>query len=111
MNEVTGPMTFKEAFHRLMAGYPIKRARWLGYWIADNAGNILMYCKDGMVVSMASGCTPAFTLEQTTADDWFVLTDAEKEELDLIRNSGLLSHAADQREAEERLNSNPVVDL
>ena len=82
-------MTFKEAYERLKAGQAIRRASWLGYWIADEE-NVLMRCKDGSVVSMKEGCSPMFTLSNCTADDWIVVDEKHKAELDIIHAAKIL---------------------
>ena len=97
-------MTFKEAYESLKSGNAIRRATWLGYWIADGQ-NVLMHCKDGTVVSIKDGCVPMFTLSNCIADDWVVLDDAHRIELDKIHEAKILLPAADQEKAKMILES------
>jgi hypothetical protein len=91
-------MTFKEAYEALKSGSAIRRATWLGYWIAYGE-NVLMHSKDGEVYSMKDGCIPMFTLSNCVADDWVVVDDAHRSELDKIHAAKILMPAADQQKA------------
>ena len=54
--------SFRVAYAALKAGYAVRRAPWLGYWIRVGE-DIVMHCKDGRVISQASSyCCPMFTL-------------------------------------------------
>lgn len=94
--------TFKEAYKALSDGKAIKRASWLGYWISDGQ-NVLMHCKDGVIVSMKDGCIPMFTLGNCVEDDWIILDEAHKSELDKIHAAKILAQAADAEKAKEIL--------
>lgn len=98
-------LTFAEAFAALKEGKCVRRAEWLGYWQPEGE-NILMKCKDGRVFSMKDGCVPMFTLSNTLADDWVVVDEAHKAELDKIHEAGILNAAADQAKAEKILAEN-----
>ena len=91
-------VTFKEAYEALKGGCAIRRAIWLGYWVADGE-NVLMHCKDGTVVSMKDGCIPMFTLSNCTESDWIILDEAHRAELDKIHAAKILLPAADQEKA------------
>lgn len=91
--------TFKEAYKALCEGKAIKRASWLGYWVADGQ-NVMMHCKDGTVISMKDGCIPMFTLGGCVEDDWMILDDAHRAELDKIHAAHILAPSADQKKAE-----------
>lgn len=95
-------LTFREAFALLKAGECVRRAEWLGYWVADGE-NVLMHCKDGRVFDMSKGCVPMFTLSNALAEDWMLVDEAHRAELDRIHASKMLAPAADQAKAERIL--------
>ena len=95
--------SFRAAYAALKAGYAVRRASWLGYWIRVGE-DIVMHCKDGRVISQASSdCCPMFTLSNTIACDWVILDDDHRKELDKIHSAKLLLPAADQVKAEKIL--------
>ena len=95
--------TFRVAYAALKAGYAVRRASWLGYWIRVGE-DVVMHCKDGRVISQASGdYCPMFTLSNTLACDWMILDEAHRKELDKIHLAKLLLPAADQVKAEKIL--------
>ena len=95
--------SFRAAYAALKAGYAVRRASWLGYWIRVGE-DIVMHCKDGRVISQASSeCCPMFTLSNTPACDWVILDEAHRKELDKIHSAKLLLPAADQVKAEKIL--------
>ena len=95
--------SFRAAYAALKAGYAVRRASWLGYWIRVGE-DIVMHCKDGRVISQASSeCCPMFTLSNTLACDWVILDEAHRKELDKIHSAKLLLPAADQVKAEKIL--------
>lgn len=95
--------SFRVAYAALKAGYAVRRASWLGYWIRVGE-DIVMHCKDGRVISQASSdCCPMFTLLNTLACDWVILDEAHRKELDKIHSAKILLPAADQAKAEKIL--------
>lgn len=95
--------TFRVAYAALKAGYAVRRASWLGYWVRVGE-DVVMHCKDGRVISQAScDCCPMFTLSNTLACDWVILDEAHRKELDEIHSAKLLLPAADQAKAEKIL--------
>ena len=95
--------TFRVAYAALKAGYAVRRASWLGYWVRVGE-DAVMHCKDGRVISQAScDCCPMFTLSNTLACDWVILDEAHRKELDKIHSAKLLLLAADQAKAEKIL--------
>ena len=95
--------TFRVAYAALKAGYAVRRASWLGYWIRVGE-DVVMHGKDGRVISQAScDCCPMFTLSNTLACDWVILDEAHRRELDKIHSAKLLLPAADQTKAEKIL--------
>ena len=95
--------TFRVAYAALKAGYAVRRASWLGYWIRVGE-DVVMHCKDGRVISQASSdCCPMFTLSNTIANDWVILDEAHRKELDKIHSAKILLPAADQAKAEKIL--------
>ena len=95
--------SFRAAYAALKAGYAVRRAPWLGYWIRVGE-DVVMHCKDGRIISQASSdCCPMFTLSNTIACDWVILDEAHRKELDKIHSAKLLLSAADQAKAEKIL--------
>lgn len=94
--------TFKFAYAALKAGYAVRRAAWLGYWVAEGQ-NVKMHCKDGRVFFMEEGCIPMFTLANTIANDWVILDEDHRKELDKLHAAKLLAPAANQAKAEKIL--------
>ena len=95
--------TFRVAFAALKAGYAVRRASWLGYWVRVGE-DVVMHCKDGRVISQAScDCCPMFTLSNTLASDWVILDEAHRKELDKIHSAKLLLPDTDQAKAEKIL--------
>ena len=92
--------SFRVAYAALKAGYAIRRASWLGYWIRVGE-DVVMHCRDGRLIAQAScDCCPMFTLSNTLACDWVILDEAHQKELDKIHSAKLLMPAADQAKAE-----------
>ena len=95
--------SFRVAYAALKAGYAIRRASWLGYWIRVGE-DIVMHCKDGRLISQASSDSCLmFRLANTLACDWVILDEAHRKELDKIHSAKLLLPAADQAKAEKIL--------
>lgn len=67
-------MPFKELFADFIAGTPIKRKTWKGYW-KYHYGKIDMYCKDGTIVNFVDTKDLPFTLSCILEDDWEVATE------------------------------------
>ena len=95
--------TFRVAYAALKAGYAVRRASWLGYWVRVGE-DVVMHCKDGRVISQAScDCCPMFTLSNTLACDWVILAEAHRKELDKIHSAKILLPDTDQTKAEKML--------
>ena len=95
--------TFRVAYAALKAGYAVRRASWLGYWVRVGE-DVVMHCKDGRVVSQAScDCRPMFTLSNALACDWVILDEASRKELDKIHAAKLLPAAAGRAKAAKTL--------
>ena len=95
--------SFRVAYAALKAGYAIRRASWLGYWIRVGE-DIVMHCKDGRLISQASSDSCLmFRLANTLACDWVILDEAHRKELDKIHSAKLLLPADDQVKAEKIL--------
>ena len=95
--------TFRVAYAALKAGYAVRRASWLGYWVRVGE-DIVMHCKDGRIISQASSdCRPMFTLSNTLACDWVILDEAHRKELDTIHSAKFFIPSADQAKAEKIL--------
>lgn len=82
-------MSFSDAFTYLGTGYAIKRVGWLGYWVKDG-NDVVMHCKNGSIVRMSEGCDPMFTMSNVAAEDWMIVDDSLRIELDKIHKSGIL---------------------
>ena len=95
--------SFRVAYAALKAGYAVRRASWLGYWVRVGE-DIVMHCKDGRIISQASSdCRPMFTLSNTLACDWVILDEAHRKELDTIHSAKFFLPSADQAKAEKIL--------
>ena len=95
--------TFRVAYAALKAGYAVRRASWLGYWVRVGE-DVVMHCNDGRGIAQAScDCCPMFTLSNTLACDWVILDEANRKELDKIHSAKLLPPSADQAKAEKTL--------
>lgn len=66
-------MGLEELLVEFIAGTPVKRATWKGYWVYKY-GNIQMYCADGTVVNMLDTQDVLFTLSGILAKDWEIAT-------------------------------------
>lgn len=64
---------FKNLFTSFIAGTPIKRKAWDGYW-KYRYGKIEMHCKDGSVVDFLETKDIIFTLSGILQYDWVVAT-------------------------------------
>lgn len=67
-------MTFKQLFTDLIAGTPIKRKVWKGYWVYKY-GRIEIHTKTGEVIDFLDTKDILFTISAFTQDDWEVATD------------------------------------
>jgi len=67
-------MTFKELFQTFIAGTPIKRKPWKGYWVYKY-GNIEMHTKNGDVVNFTDTNDILFTISGILQDDWEIATE------------------------------------
>ena len=64
-------MTFKELFSSFIAGTPIKRKVWRGYWVYKR-GRIEIHTKTGDVVDFLDTKDILFTISGILEDDWEV---------------------------------------
>lgn len=67
-------MKFKELFATFVAGTPIKRKAWRGYWVFKY-GKIQMYTKTGEVINFLDTTDVLFTISGILEDDWEVATN------------------------------------
>jgi hypothetical protein len=67
-------MSFKELFSDFIAGTPIKRKVWRGYWVYKY-GKIEIHTKGGNVVNFLETNDVLFTLSGILQDDWEVATN------------------------------------
>jgi hypothetical protein len=67
-------MTFKELFANLVAGTPIKRKVWRGYWVYKY-GQLEIHSKDGSVIFLKDTADILFTLAGILQDDWEIATN------------------------------------
>lgn len=67
-------MKFKDLFATFIAGTPIKRKVWRGYWVY-RYGKIQMYTKKGDIVDFLDSQDILFTLSGILEDDWEVATN------------------------------------
>lgn len=66
-------MPFKELFPTFIAGTPIKRKAWRGYWVYKY-GKIEMHTWDNKVVNFLDSEDILFTISGILEDDWEVAT-------------------------------------
>lgn len=67
-------MTFKELFAAFVAGTPIKRKVWRGYWVYKY-GKIEIHTKTGEVIDFQDTKDVLFTISAFTQDDWEIATN------------------------------------
>jgi hypothetical protein len=67
-------MTFKELFTDFIAGTPIKRKVWRGYWIYKY-GKIEIHAKNGEIINFLDTKDILFTLSGILQDDWEYAND------------------------------------
>jgi len=69
-------MTFKQMFPYFVAGVSIKRKPWGGYWKYDlENDNVVMYTKEGNVISLTDTTDILYTLSNILSDDWEIATN------------------------------------
>lgn len=69
-------MSFKELFPSFIAGTPIKRKSWGGYWKYNpRIRQVIIYTKDGQIVPFEEVDDWSFTLAGMLEDDWEVATN------------------------------------
>jgi hypothetical protein len=67
-------MTFKQLLVTFIAGTPIKRRVWGGYWVYKN-GRIEIHSKTGEVIDFLETKDILFTIAGMLEDDWEVATN------------------------------------
>jgi hypothetical protein len=67
-------VTFKDLFTNFIAGTPIKRKVWRGYWVYKY-GKIEIHAKDGTVINFLDTKDILFTLSGILQDDWEIATN------------------------------------
>lgn len=67
-------MTFKELFADFIAGTPIKRKVWKGYWVYKY-GKIEIHTKTGELLDFVDTEDILFTISGILQDDWEVATN------------------------------------
>jgi hypothetical protein len=67
-------MTFKELFPTFIAGTPIKRKVWKGYWVYKR-GVIEIHTKTGEVINFLATTDVIFTISGILEDDWEIATN------------------------------------
>ena len=66
-------MSFKEIFTLFIAGTPIKRKEWKGFWRNVEDG-IYIFKKDGEYFPIGKSNNMCSTLAHTTINDWEIAT-------------------------------------
>lgn len=67
-------MKFKQLLADFIAGTPIKRKPWKGYWVYKR-GIIEIHTKTGEVINFLDTKDILFTISAFTQDDWEVATN------------------------------------
>jgi hypothetical protein len=69
-------MTFKELFPSFIAGTPIKRKVWKGYWVyRERIAQVIIYTKTGDVIPFEEVGNWGLTLSNIIQEDWEVATN------------------------------------
>ena len=66
-------MSFQEIYKYFVAGTPIKRKGWGGFWRYDTVG-IRIYLEDGEFFPFKESDNMISTLSHTVIDDWEIAT-------------------------------------
>lgn len=67
-------MSFKNLMSEFLAGTPIKRKAWRGYWIYKR-GKIEIHTKTGEVINFLEVEDVMFTINGMLQDDWEIATN------------------------------------
>lgn len=67
-------MIFKDIVADFIAGVPIKRKSWGGYWLYKD-GQIEIHTKTGEIIYFNEVKDIIFTLSHITQDDWEIATN------------------------------------
>lgn len=67
-------MKFKDLLDQFIAGTPIKRKVWRGYWVYKR-GRIEIHAKTGEVIDFQDTQDILFTISGILQDDWEVATN------------------------------------
>ncbi len=67
-------MSFKNLMSEFLAGTPIKRKVWRGYWIYKR-GKIEIHTKTGEVINFLEVEDVMFTINGMLQDDWEIATN------------------------------------
>lgn len=67
-------MTFKELFPLFIAGTPIKRKGWGGFWRWGNMTGIYIFLSDGRWLNLKDSDNMLSTIAHTLVDDWEIAT-------------------------------------
>lgn len=69
-------MSFKDLFTTFIAGTPIKRKVWRGYWKYDpRTKDIKIFTKEGKVILFTETEDLLFTISGILQDDWEIATN------------------------------------
>lgn len=74
VEEPENRLTFKDLFPSFIAGTPIKRKVWRGYWVYKY-GKIEIHTKTGEVINFLDTTDILFTLSGILQDDWEIATN------------------------------------
>lgn len=94
---------FKELFSDFIAGAPIKRKPWGGFW-KYSYGKVQMHSKDGTVTELKDTKDIIFTLSGILQDDWIIATN-ENCSVSLLENK---SDQAETKTQEKMLDISEV---
>lgn len=69
-------MKFKDLLSEFLAGTPIKRKAWRGYWKYDSRLNdVKIYTKEGKELWFGESENAIFTIAGILQDDWEIATN------------------------------------
>lgn len=67
-------MNFASALFAMERGHKVRRSHWSGYWTIENE-ELIMHCRDGLVLNLRESDDMVYTLRNISCDDWEIVKD------------------------------------
>ena len=67
-------MNFASALFSMLRGHKVRRSHWSGYWVIEH-GELIMHCRDGLVLNLRDSEDMVYTLQNISCDDWEIVKD------------------------------------